>query len=155
MANMSWKLDQTCISMSSIKFQKIYGNFSKLAEFWPKNSFLRCNFETFFFKGYCIRVFKQGIFKKKPRSTIHFETVFQINDSGQQNNLWPHKIFPAFKNAQIWLKISILVAYYVFNKIMYRFWMILNFATLWALKVAKRAKFRQNWLKMIKNSHQL
>ena len=33
----------------------------------------------------------------------------------------------AFKNAQIWLKISILVAYYVFNKTVYGFWVILNF----------------------------
>ena len=33
----------------------------------------------------------------------------------------------AFKNAQIWLKISILVAYYVFNKPVHKFWMILNF----------------------------
>ena len=33
----------------------------------------------------------------------------------------------AFKNAQIWLKISILDAYYVFNKTMDGFWMILNF----------------------------
>ena len=49
---MSWNLDQTCISMSFIKFQKIFGKFSKLADFWPKNGhfarFARRDFETFF-----------------------------------------------------------------------------------------------------------
>ena len=46
------KFDQTCISMSFIKFQKIFGKFSKLADFWLKNHhlarFSRRDFETFF-----------------------------------------------------------------------------------------------------------
>ena len=37
---MSWNSDQTCISMSFIKFQKIFGKFAKLADFWPKNGHL-------------------------------------------------------------------------------------------------------------------
>ena len=46
------KFYQTCISMIFIKFQKIFGKFSKFADFWPKNHhlahFSRRNFETFF-----------------------------------------------------------------------------------------------------------
>ena len=38
----SWNLDQTCISRSFIKFQKIFGKFSKFADFWPKNGHLAC-----------------------------------------------------------------------------------------------------------------
>ena len=49
---MTGNFDQTCISMSFIKFQKILGKFSKLADFWPKNDhlarFSRRDFETFF-----------------------------------------------------------------------------------------------------------
>ena len=52
MLQMSWNFDQTCISMSFIKFQKIFEKFSKLADFWPKNGhfarFARRDFETFF-----------------------------------------------------------------------------------------------------------
>ena len=32
------KFDQTCISMSFIKFYKIFENFLKLVDFWQKNS---------------------------------------------------------------------------------------------------------------------
>ena len=52
MLQMSWNLDQTCISMSFIKFQKTFRNFLKLSDFWPKNHhlarFSRRDFETFF-----------------------------------------------------------------------------------------------------------
>ena len=52
---MSWNFDQTCISMSFIKFQKIFGKFSKLADFWPKNGhfarFASSNFEAFISTG--------------------------------------------------------------------------------------------------------
>ena len=52
MLQMSWNFYQTCISMSLIKFLKIFGKFSKLTDFWPKNChlarFLRRDFETFF-----------------------------------------------------------------------------------------------------------
>ena len=52
MLQMSWNLDQTCISMSYIKILKIFWKFSKLADFWPKNGhlarFARRDFETFF-----------------------------------------------------------------------------------------------------------
>ena len=84
-------MDQTCIPMSFIKFQKIFGKFSKFTDFRPKN----CHLARF--------------------SRRDFETFFDGNR------------IRAFKNVQIWLKISILVAYYVFNKNRDRFWMILNF----------------------------
>ena len=49
---MTWNFDQTCISMSFIKFQKILDNISKLVDLWPKNRhlvrFARRDFETFF-----------------------------------------------------------------------------------------------------------
>ena len=34
---LSWNLDQTCISMGSIKFQKVFAKFWKLTNLWPKN----------------------------------------------------------------------------------------------------------------------
>ena len=40
MLQMSLNSDQTCISMGFIKFLKIFGKFSKLADFWPKNGHL-------------------------------------------------------------------------------------------------------------------
>ena len=39
---LSWNLDETCISMSSIKFQKIFAKFWKLTNLWPKNYHLAC-----------------------------------------------------------------------------------------------------------------
>ena len=47
----------------------------------------------------------------------------------------------AFKNAQIWLKISILVAYYVFNKSYYGFWMISNFGDFMGLQSRRKVRF--------------
>ena len=47
----------------------------------------------------------------------------------------------AFKNAPIWLKISILVAYYVFNKSCYGFWMILNFGDFMGLQSCQEGGF--------------
>ena len=77
-------------------FQKIFGKFSKLVDFWQSfSTFFAQRFQNFFFDG------------KRNR---------------------------AFKNAQIWLKICILVAYYVFNKTMHRFWMILNFSNFMSLQ---------------------
>ena len=48
MLQMSWNLDQTCISMSFIKFQKIFGKFWKLADFRPKNGHLARVLRRFF-----------------------------------------------------------------------------------------------------------
>ena len=52
MLQMSCNFYQTCISMSFNKFQKIFGKFSKLTDFWPENHHLarisRRDFETFF-----------------------------------------------------------------------------------------------------------
>ena len=47
----------------------------------------------------------------------------------------------AFKNAQIWLKISILVTYYVFNKANYGFWMILSFGDFMCLQSCREGGF--------------
>ena len=48
----------------------------------------------------------------------------------------------AFKNAQNWLKISILVAYYVFNKSWYGFLMISNFGDFTCLQSCREGYFR-------------
>ena len=48
MLQMSWNLDQRCISMSFIKFQKIFGKFWKLANFRPKNGHLARVLRRFF-----------------------------------------------------------------------------------------------------------
>ena len=47
----------------------------------------------------------------------------------------------AFKNAPIWLKTSILVAYYVFNKNGDGFWMILNFGGFMGLQSCRGGYF--------------
>ena len=52
MAQMSWNLDQVCISGSCIEFIKKFEKFWKLADFWPENGnflrFSRCDFGTAF-----------------------------------------------------------------------------------------------------------
>ena len=52
MDQMSWNLDQVCISGSCIEFMKKFEKFWKLADFWPENgNFLRfslCDFGTAF-----------------------------------------------------------------------------------------------------------
>ena len=88
------------------------------------------------------KIFKIGRFLAEKRSFSAFSA------SRFRNFFFDGKRNRAFKNAQIWLKISILVAYHVFNKVCYGFWMISN---LCAFKVAERVDFRQNWLKMTKN----
>ena len=75
--NFKQLIDIHCISMSYLKFQKIFGRFSKLGNFRPKNSNL-AHFSR--------------------RDSKLFLNGNHIN---------------VFKNAQIWLTISILVAYYV------------------------------------------
>ena len=46
---MSWNLDQTCISMSSIRFQNIFEKYWKLVKIWPKNG-RSFRFSRYFFK---------------------------------------------------------------------------------------------------------
>ena len=48
MLQMSWNLDKTCIFMSFIKFQKIFGKIWKLANFWPINGHLAPDLRRFF-----------------------------------------------------------------------------------------------------------
>ena len=115
MLQISWNWDQTCISMSFIKFQKIFGKFSKLADFWPKNHhlarFSRRDFETFF-------------------ST---EIV-----SGPSKTIW------------FGWKSVYLLPIMCLTRLTMGFGWFRILATLWAFKVAERADFRQNGLKMTK-----
>ena len=50
--NFKQLIDIHCISMSYLKFQKIFGRFSKLGNFWPKkqsfSAFFASQFQTFF-----------------------------------------------------------------------------------------------------------
>ena len=74
------------------------------------------------------KIFKIGRFLVvKPSFSAFFASRFR-------NFFFDGKCNRAFKNAQIWLKISILVAYYVFNKIMDGFWMIFNFSEFMGLQ---------------------
>ena len=57
-----------------------------------------------------LKIFKIGRFLAEKRSFSAFSA------SRFRNFFFDGKRNRAFKNAQIWLKISILVAYYVFNK---------------------------------------
>ena len=76
-----------------------------------------------------LKIFKIGRFLAEKRS---FSAFFA---SQFQNFFFDGKRNRAFKNAQIWLKISILVvAYYVFNKNKDGFWMILNFGDVMGLR---------------------
>ena len=67
------------------------------------------------------KIFKIGWFLAEKLS---FSAFFA---SWFRNFFFDGNCIRAFKNAQIWLKISILVAYCVFNKANYGFWMILSF----------------------------
>ena len=118
MLQMSWNLDQTCISMSYIKFLKIFWKFSKLADFWPKNGHLarfpRRDFETFFST--------ENVTGPSKMLRFGWKSVY----------LLPIMCLTKFLMGFGWFQILV---------------------TLWAFKVAERADFRQNGLKMTKNSH--
>ena len=61
---LSWDLDQLCICMCFIEFQKIFKKFQKLAYFWPKNSdfflFSLCDFDTAFSTESLTKTFKNA-----------------------------------------------------------------------------------------------
>ena len=82
-----------------------------------------------------LKILKIGRFLAKKRS---FSTFFSLRFL---NFFFDGKRNRAFKNAQIWLKISILVAYYVFNKSCYGFWMILNFGDFMGLQSCQEGGF--------------
>ena len=48
---MSYNLDQICISSGFINWQKIFEKYWKLADFWTKNRFFALEFQYFFFDG--------------------------------------------------------------------------------------------------------
>ena len=107
MVQMSWNLDQTCISMGFIKFLKIFEKFSKFGDFWPKIGHLaRVSLpdiappvftknvqlkklpkkrisETLIFKKYTIHTFRKTMFQKYVFSAIFFGHFSQ--KSGAQN----------------------------------------------------------------------
>ena len=86
--------------------------------------------DMYFYEFYQIpldfrRIFKIGRFLAEKRSFRAFCA------SRFRNFFFDGNRIRAFKNAPIWLKISILVAYYVFNKSGDGFWVILNFGELY------------------------
>ena len=96
--------------------------------------------DMYFYEFYQIledfwKIFKIGRFLAKKRSFSAFST------SRFRNFFFDGKRNRAFKNAQIWLKISILVSYYVFNKSYYGFWMISNFGDFMGLQSCREGRF--------------
>ena len=92
--------------------------------------------DMYFYEFYLIpEDLKIGRFLAEKRS---FSAFFA---SRFRNFFFDGKRNRAFKNAQIWLKISILVAYYVFNKSCYGFWMILNFGDFMGLQSCQEGGF--------------
>ena len=81
------------------------------------------------------KIFKIGQFLAEKRSFSAFCA------SRFRNFFFDGNRIRAFKNAQIWLKISILVSYYVFNKTMDGFWMILNFGEFMGLQSCRGGYF--------------
>ena len=82
--------------------------------------------DMYFYEFYHIleefwKIFKIGRYLAEKRS---FSAFFVLQF---QNFFFNGNCIRAFKNASIWLKIHILVAYYVFKKNGDGFWMILNF----------------------------
>ena len=96
--------------------------------------------DMYFYEFYQIpedfwKIFKIGRFlAEKPPFSAFFASRFR-------NFFFDGKRNRAFKNAQIWLKISILVAYYVFNKANYGFWMILSFGDFMCLQSCREGYF--------------
>ena len=85
-------------------------------------------------KGF-LKILKIGRFlAKKPPFSAFFASQFR-------NFFFDGNRIRAFKNAPIWLKISILVAYYVFNKNGGGFWMILNFGDFMGLQICRGGYF--------------
>ena len=101
---------------------------------------LKFGSDMYFYEFYQIledlwKIFKIGRFlaEKTPFSAFFASRFRNLFFDGKRNR--------AFKNAQIWLKFSILVAYYVFNKTMDGFWMILNFGDFMGLQSCREGGF--------------
>ena len=96
--------------------------------------------DMYFYEFYQIpedfwKIFKIGRFLAgKPPFSAYFASRFR-------NFFFDGNRIRAFKNAPIWLKISILVAYYVFNKSWDGFWMILNFGDFMGLQSCREGGF--------------
>ena len=96
--------------------------------------------DMYFYEFYQIpedfwKIFKIGRFLAgKPPFSAYFASRFQ-------NFFFDGNRIRAFKNAPIWLKISILVAYYVFNKSGDGFWMILIFGDFMGLQSCREGGF--------------
>ena len=96
--------------------------------------------DMYFYEFYQIpedfwKIFKIGRFlaKKRPFCAFFPSRFRKIFFDGNR--------IRAFKNAPIWLKISILVAYYVFNKSGDGFWMIINFGDFMGLQSCREGGF--------------
>ena len=120
--------------MGFIKFQKIF----KMAK--NASNELKFRPDMYFYEFYQIledfwKILKIGRFLAEKRS---FSAFFSLRF---RNFFFDGNRIRAFKNAPIWLKISILVAYYVFNKSCYGFWMISNFGDFMCLQSCREGYF--------------
>ena len=96
--------------------------------------------DMYFYEFYQIpedfwKISKIGLILAEKRS---FRAFFA---SRFRNFFFDGKRSRAFKNAQIWLKISIFVAYYVFNRVCCEFRMISNFGDFMCLQSCREGYF--------------